>query len=329
MCCCQAPGAGDQAKGLDIDGTPVSQETLRARKMFWSQFKKVPTQTLPSPASPSPVSPAPAAMPVEPEPAQPAEPVPPQPPVPAPPAESGSEAPAPAVPIDEALKRLTTVDLENGKTPGSFATLGEPTATTTVMIKVGETMEPVQVKLTPDQCRAAGFVLLADYSAGVSATGGDRFQHANQLAMGVAPTGVSTDAPAPPVPSETPVREADAAIPAKDESTEPAPAVKPEPDQSPNTNPGQDEAALVAQHMSYAFWHWPHTLQFGLIVLGFFRTGSCKETATSSKSKNGPVSQEHLCLQLTTQDLYEIRRWKLREREMYIYIYTNLPAIQL
>ena len=253
MCCCQAPGAGDQAKGLDIDGTPVSQETLRARKMFWSQFKKVPTRTLPSPASPSPVSPAPAAMPVEPEPAQPAEPVPPQPPVPAPPAEPGSEAPAPAVPIDEALKRLTTVDLENGKTPGSFATLGEPTATTTVMIKVGETMEPVQVKLTPDQCRAAGLVLLADYSAGVSATGGDRFQHANQLAMGVAPTGVSTDAPAPPVPSETPVREADAAIPAKDESTEPAPAVKPKPDQSPNTNPGQDEAALVAQHMSYAF----------------------------------------------------------------------------
>ena len=255
MCCCQAPGAGDQAKGLDIDGTPVSQETLRARKMFWSQFKKVKTQTLPSPApaSPSPVSSAPAAMPVEPEPAQPAEPVPPQPSVPAPEAEPVSVAPTPAVPMDEALKRLTTVDLENGKTPGSFATLGQPTGTTTVLIKVGETMEPVEVKLTPDQCRAAGFVLLADSSAGVSAPGGDRFQHANQLAMGVAPTGVPTNASAPSVPSETPACEADAAIPEKDEPAEPAPAVKHESEEGTSANPGQDEAALVTQHMSCAF----------------------------------------------------------------------------
>ena len=249
MCCCQASGAGDQVKGVDIDGTPVSEETLRARKMFWSQFKKVPTQTLPSPASPSPESSAPAAMPVEPEPAQPAPPVPPPPPLPAPPAEPASVAPSPAVPIDEALKRLTTVDLENGKTPGSLAALGGATETTTVMIKVGETMEPVQVKLTPDQCRAAGFVLLADYTAGVSATGGDRFQHANQLAMGAAPPGVSTNAPAPPIPSETSASKADAASPEEKEPLKQEPAVKKEPEQGTSADPGQDEAAPVIQHI--------------------------------------------------------------------------------
>ena len=85
---------------------------------------------------------------------------------------------------EEALKRLTTVDLENGSTPGSFAKcasgLQQPPQTT-VLVKVGDKLEPVLVSLTPDQCRAAGFMLLGDSQKPEPA---NRFQTQNQIAMG-------------------------------------------------------------------------------------------------------------------------------------------------
>ena len=85
---------------------------------------------------------------------------------------------------EEALKRLTTVDLENGSTPGSFAKcaagLQQPSKTT-VLVKVGDNLEPVLVTLTPDQCRAAGFMLLGDSQKPDPV---NHFQTQNQAAMG-------------------------------------------------------------------------------------------------------------------------------------------------
>ncbi len=85
---------------------------------------------------------------------------------------------------EEALKRLTTVDLENGATPGSFAKcasgLQQPPQTT-VLVKVGDKLEPVLVGLTPDQCRGAGFMLLGDSQKPDPV---NRFQNQNQIAMG-------------------------------------------------------------------------------------------------------------------------------------------------
>ena len=99
---------------------------------------------------------------------------------------------------EEALKRLTTVDLENGSTPGSFAKsaagLQQPPKTT-VLVKVGDNLEPVLVTLTPDQCRAAGFMLLGDSQKPDPV---NHFQTQNQAAMGY-----HTQAPPPASPPDT------------------------------------------------------------------------------------------------------------------------------
>ena len=65
--------------------------------------------------------------------------------------------------VAEALKRLTTVDLENGAAPSSFSglTLG-PVLKTHVWMDVGGTRVPVEVPLQPEVCKAAGLQLVSE-----------------------------------------------------------------------------------------------------------------------------------------------------------------------
>ena len=68
--------------------------------------------------------------------------------------------------ISEALKRCTTVDLENGAKPGSLAVLRqERPVSTAVLMSIGGTMMPVVVNLPPEECRAAGLQLVSEASS--------------------------------------------------------------------------------------------------------------------------------------------------------------------
>ena len=139
-----------------------------------------------------------------------------------PPAETNTE-PAAEVPLaksdsptEEALKRLSTVDLESGQKPGAFAASAVMLSTTQssiVLVKVGDKLEPVEVSLSAEQCRAAGFVLLSDAKNGVRTPTENHAQEKNREALGLPadPTSVlqsaapthpaSPDAPAGAAPS--------------------------------------------------------------------------------------------------------------------------------
>ena len=99
-------------------------------------------------------------------------------------------SPPSSSPTAEALKRLTTIDLENGKTPGSFqqdgASLAQP-GTTAILVKVGDGYQAVHVSLSPEQCRAAGFLLVSDAKTGppVAPKPQNFYQAQNQLALGI------------------------------------------------------------------------------------------------------------------------------------------------
>ena len=94
----------------------------------------------------------------------------PVPPVPAQPAKEMETMPPPAVPagrardsgVSEALKRLTTVDLDNGsRPPQTLAQHGnQPVPCLTVVImELNGTPQPVSLPLSPEQCIAAGLKL--------------------------------------------------------------------------------------------------------------------------------------------------------------------------
>ena len=66
--------------------------------------------------------------------------------------------------VAEVLKRVSTVDLENGQTPAppqSLVVESNPPVTTVVMLDVGGVKQPVTVPLTPYQCAMAGLELAA------------------------------------------------------------------------------------------------------------------------------------------------------------------------
>ena len=70
--------------------------------------------------------------------------------------------------VAEALKRVNTVDLENGKTPAPPQTLvsagGSNGCSTVVMLDVGGVTQPVTVPLTPHQCKLAGLKVANEVS---------------------------------------------------------------------------------------------------------------------------------------------------------------------
>ena len=72
--------------------------------------------------------------------------------------------------VSEALKRMTTVDLENGAKPFTLsATAAKPTETV-VLMTVGGTQQAVTVALSPEQCKAAGLQLLSETTAAAPTT---------------------------------------------------------------------------------------------------------------------------------------------------------------
>lgn len=163
-----------------------SQETIEARKQFWSKFKKPKNQSAELVlASPSP-SPQPAARGAEEirehAPTLPDTPPdaigrrfesfglsPPAPPSPAVPTDppgverSDTNPPTSASQVAEALTWMTTVDLESGGAPFSFSAVAAPKPTkTAVYMDVGGMQQVVTIDLTPDQCRAAGLRLVSE-----------------------------------------------------------------------------------------------------------------------------------------------------------------------
>lgn len=143
-------------------------------------------------------------------------------------------------PTEEALKRLTTVDLENGQKPGAFATSAVMLSTpqsSIVLVKVGDKLEPVEVTLSAAQCRAAGFVLLSDAKSGVCAPAENHAQKENRQALGLPPdpTGVlqsfapphsaSPDSPAGAAPSSS--------MPSEPPALPPSQQLSPPPSETP------------------------------------------------------------------------------------------------
>ena len=78
--------------------------------------------------------------------------------------------PPPATPpahkhVGEALRRVTTVDLENGQTPAppqSLVAPESPGVSTVVLLTVAGTVQPVTVPMTPHQCKLAGLKIAND-----------------------------------------------------------------------------------------------------------------------------------------------------------------------
>jgi len=76
--------------------------------------------------------------------------------------EKPSTDPAGSNSVAEALKRVNTVDLENGKTPAPPQSLIAPASvgvSTVVLLDVGGVVQPVTVPLSPHQCKLAGLTL--------------------------------------------------------------------------------------------------------------------------------------------------------------------------
>lgn len=178
----------------------VSQETIAARKMFWAKFKKPKmTETMvmdgntgetaetsqssvvPASQPPNPILPEtpPDAMghryedygmtgPTSGAPDMPASesvvaPVLPDASAVVPGENAAVDVATPSQNVSEALKRLTTVDLDNGAKPGALKQLqlGAPTSTA-VWMTVAGTKTPVIINLTPKLCKEAGFELVSE-----------------------------------------------------------------------------------------------------------------------------------------------------------------------
>ena len=70
--------------------------------------------------------------------------------------------------VAEALKRVNTVDLTNGKTPAppqSLVSVPNPPVSTVVLLNVGGVVQPVTVPMSPHQCRLAGMTIANDPDA--------------------------------------------------------------------------------------------------------------------------------------------------------------------
>ena len=70
--------------------------------------------------------------------------------------------------VAEALKRVNTVDLNNGQTPAppqSLVSVPDPPVSTVVLLDVGGVVQPVTVPLSPHQCRLAGMTIANDPDA--------------------------------------------------------------------------------------------------------------------------------------------------------------------
>ncbi len=131
--------------------------------------------------------------------------------------------------VAEALKRLTTVDLDAGAKPGALKTmqLGAPTSTAVWMTVEGKKL-PVIINLTPTQCKAAGFELVS--AAGLEpaeattaepsvAAKAPPIEHANAASTPIEPervpaTPVEMPLPSPATPVEMPLPSPVPAVPA-------------------------------------------------------------------------------------------------------------------
>ena len=119
-----------------------------------------------------------------------------------------------------ALKRFSTVDLENGAVPGSLSKLTpEPTSTSTVVLmSVMGVQQPVTVNLTPEQCKAAGLQLMSEASASSRPT--ETAPPAPTPPAQTPAETVGSSAPAPPAgPAPTAAAETPTVTPAEDKST--------------------------------------------------------------------------------------------------------------